>query len=183
MSGKSPSPSKLIEAIRKGYLRTVIDALDDGANIEEADIHGHPGLPLRTACFQGDLAIIDELIRRGANINATGADGPGMPIRLAVRAKNSKVIALLLKHGAMIPENFRIPPALLEEPEMVELPPLDIPLDFNAQTADLVETEINSYDIIEDIDIHSSRGTDTNILTMDLMNLQEAPEPKKPGRR
>ncbi|RIX43533.1 MAG: ankyrin repeat domain-containing protein [Rhodocyclales bacterium GT-UBC] len=183
MSGKHPSPSKLISAIRKGYLRTVIDALDEGADIEEADIHGHPGLPLRTACFEGDLAIINELIQRGANINAPGADGPGMPLRLAVRAKNSKVIALLLKEGAIIPEHFRIPPALLEEPAMVELPPLDIPLDFDRKPNDLTETEINNYDIIENIDIQSSRGTDTNILTRDLMNLQDAPDSKKTSRR
>ena len=115
MSGKNPSPSKLVAAIRKGYLRTVIDALDEGANIEEADMHGHPGLPLRTACFEGDLAIINELIERGADINAPGADGPGMPLRLAVRSKNSKVIALLLKQGAIVPENFRIPLELIEQ--------------------------------------------------------------------
>lgn len=183
MSGKNPSPSKLVAAIRKGYLRTVIDALDEGANIEEADMHGHPGLPLRTACFEGDLAIINELIERGADINAPGADGPGMPLRLAVRSKNSKVIALLLKQGAIVPENFRIPLELIEQPEMVELPPLDIPLAFTPKTADLTETEINNYDIIEDIEIQGSRGTDTNILTMDLMNLQETPDSKKTSRR
>lgn len=183
MSGKTYTPSKLITAIRKGYLRTLIEALDEGADIEEADMHGQPGLPLRTACFEGDLAIINELIQRGADINAPGADGPCMPLRLAVRSKNSKVVGLLLKQGATIPENFRIPPELLDEPVMLELPPLDIPLPFTSEAPNLTETEINSYDIVEDIDIQASRGTDTNILTMDLMHLQEATDIGKPGRR
>jgi len=100
-----------------------------------------------------------------------------------VRSKNSKVVGLLLKQGATIPENFRIPAELLDEPEMVELPPLDIPLPFTSEASNLTETEINSYDIVEDIDIQASRGTDTNILTMDLMHLQEATDIGKPGRR
>ena len=59
-------------------------ALDHGGDIEEADIHGDPGLPLRIACFKGHIDIVRELIRRGADIHAPNAQGKGGPIRMAL---------------------------------------------------------------------------------------------------
>ncbi len=64
------SPSELRSAIEQGDRAAVIRALDNGADIEEADMHGEPGLPLRMACFDGHLGIVTELIRRGANVAA-----------------------------------------------------------------------------------------------------------------
>ena len=69
--------SKLMVAIRAGNLDAAIKALADGNPVNEADVHGHPGLPLRTACFEGDLAIIDELIRCGADVNDVDRGPPG----------------------------------------------------------------------------------------------------------
>ena len=76
MTNKGSTASKLIAAIRAGRLNGVINALDDGADIEEPDMHGSRGLPLRTACFEGNLAIVRELLTYGANPNAAASHGP-----------------------------------------------------------------------------------------------------------
>jgi len=173
MSGKNLSPSPLIAAIRSGNLPAVSKALDDGANIEETDMHGQPGLPLRTACFSGDLEIVGELIRRGANINAPGSDGPGMPLRLAQRAHHPEVIALLIKHGAQIPPDVPVDPQLLFNTAHLELLPLDAPAP-ELPAASTTEAATEHFDIIEDIDIPASYGTDTNLLTMELLRFNES---------
>ena len=49
MAVKPFTPSKLITAIRSGLLDQVIAAIAAGADIEEPDMHGFVGLPLRTA--------------------------------------------------------------------------------------------------------------------------------------
>jgi hypothetical protein len=100
MAVKPFTPSKLITAIRSGLLDEVIAAIAAGADIEEPDMHGFVGLPLRTACFAGEIAIVRELLNRGADINAVASDGPGAPLRLAQRGKHQEIIALLLAHGA-----------------------------------------------------------------------------------
>lgn len=175
MSGKNLSPSQLIAAIRSGNLPAVSNALDDGANIEETDMHGQPGLPLRTACFSGNLEIVGELICRGANVNAPGSDGPGMPLRLARRAGHPEVIALLIKHGAEVPPDVPVDPQLLFNTAHLELLPLDAPAP-ELPVASTVEAEADTahFNIIEDIDIPASYGTDTNLLTMELLRFNES---------
>lgn len=84
-------------------------ALEHGANIEEADIHGDSGLPLRIACFNGHVDIIRELIRRGANIHAPNAQGAGGPIRMAHRGGHHKIVELLVAHGAELPSDLPAP--------------------------------------------------------------------------
>ena len=84
-------------------------ALDHGANIEEADIHGDSGLPLRIACFKGHIDIIRELIRRGADIHAPNAQGAGGPIRMAHRGGHHKIVEFLLAHGAELPTDLAPP--------------------------------------------------------------------------
>lgn len=175
MSGKNPFPSPLIAAIRSGSLLAVSNALDDGANIEESDMHGQPGLPLRTACFSGNLEIVGELIRRGANVNATGSDGPGMPLRLAQRAGHPAVIALLIKHGAEIPADVPVDPQLLFNTAHLELLPLDAPVP-ELPVSSAAEAETAHFNIVEDIDIPASYGTDTNLLTMELLRFNESSE-------
>ena len=96
-------PSKLITAIRSARLSDVIDALRDGADIEEADMHGYRGLPLRTACFEGNPAVVRELLAHGANPNSATSDGSGAPLRLALRRGHQDIVALLLQHGATPP--------------------------------------------------------------------------------
>lgn len=96
--------SALRRAIELGDLRAVQAAIENGANIEEADIHGDPGLPLRIACFQGHSEIVRELLRHGANIHAPNAHGADGPIRIATRAQHQQIVKLLLEHGAELPD-------------------------------------------------------------------------------
>jgi ankyrin repeat protein len=103
--------SALRRAIEKGNLLAVRAALDHGALIEEADIHGDTGLPMRIACFKGHGDIVLELIERGANIHAPNAQGAGGPIRMAARGQHTHIVELLLSHGAEVPEDVQLPSA------------------------------------------------------------------------
>lgn len=103
--------SALRRAIEKGNLQAVIAALDHGATIEESDMHGDPGLPMRIACFKGHADIVLELIKRGADIHAPNAQGSGGPIRMAARGEHTHIIQLLLTHGAELPEDIQMPAA------------------------------------------------------------------------
>ncbi|PKO36313.1 MAG: hypothetical protein CVU33_19105 [Betaproteobacteria bacterium HGW-Betaproteobacteria-6] len=107
--------SALRRAIEKGNLQAVIAALDHGALIEEADMHGDPGLPMRIACFQGHADIVRELIKRGADIHAPNAQGAGGPIRTAARGKHTHIVELLMEHGAEVPEDVQLPGAKADE--------------------------------------------------------------------
>jgi hypothetical protein len=188
VSAKTFAPSKLISAIRAGRLSGVIAAIDDGCAIEEADIHGCSGLPLRTACFEGDIAIVRELLRGGADVNAMAADGPGAPIRLALRAGHSEIAALLVQHGAAIPSGIDLAAEVTNrvgtlEPvaEEVEVPVLpegpdtdsDVEIEFEATTP-------FPGHLIEEVDVNACYGTDTNLLTMDLLRHEAAGETPPP---
>lgn len=113
--------SRLIAAIRTGDRAEVLAALRGGADVEEADMHGFPGLPLRTACFTGNTAIVGDLIKHGADVNAAGSDGPSAPLRLARRRGHDDIFGLLLKHGAQVPPDVSAPQPALD----VALPPLE----------------------------------------------------------
>lgn len=103
--------SALRRAIEKGSLQSVKAALDHGAVIEEADMHGDPGLPMRIACFKGHSDIVLELIKRGADIHAPNAQGAGGPIRMAARGQHPHIIQLLMAHGAELPADVQLPRA------------------------------------------------------------------------
>lgn len=90
----------LRQAIEHGDLAAVRRALMQGADIEEADVHGKRGLPLRLACFLGRLQIVRELLERGANLSADNGEGPGAPLRMALRGGHTEVITLLRIYGA-----------------------------------------------------------------------------------
>lgn len=95
--------SALMNAVRTGNLDGVVLAIAHGADIEESDMHGHPGLPLRTACFSGHYDIVLTLLDHGANVNAPTAEGNGAPLRLARRARHQHIASLLLERGAELP--------------------------------------------------------------------------------
>lgn len=210
MSNQGLSISPLIQAIRQGNLHDVICALESGSDIEEADFHGQRGLPLRTACFSGKLDIIRELIRRGADVDAAGADGPGMPIRLALRTRNAEVARLLLASGASIPPGISIPEAYLTPPEPAPLPApapasepllLDVPpMEFTGVTSESTPADFipqhgkvpadgedanrprpENYDIDEELEITGSYGVDTNVLNMDALRFEEESGHSSPG--
>jgi len=183
MPPKTFQPSKLVAAIRSGRLSDVIRALEEGADLEEADIHGVRGLPLRTACFEGSMAIVRELLRCGADINAMAVDGPGAPLRLALRGGHGEIAALLLQNGAETPPGLNIDPAILnrvgslsqlpgEKPAQALPEPIpDTPLEFTRPSIDLT---------IEEVEVPSCYGSDTNLPTMDLLKIDEAPDGSEP---
>jgi len=107
--------SALRRAIEKGNLQAVRTALDQGAHIEEVDMHGAPGLPMRIACFNGHADIVLELILRGADIHAPNAQGAGGPIRMAARGQHTHIIQLLLSHGAEVPADVQLPTVNADE--------------------------------------------------------------------
>lgn len=202
MAKKAFQPSKLVTAIRAGRLSGVIVALEDGGDIEEADIHGMRGLPLRVACFEGEMAIVRELLRGGADINAMAADGPGAPLRLALRGGHGDIAALLLQNGAVIPPGLDIDPAVLNRvgslsplpgeatvPSLPEAEPEAEPDPRPEPTDNLIEfTRVQPSDqgeSVEEVELAACYGTDTNMLTMDLLRFNEdqkgsAPSPSKP---
>jgi len=186
MAKQGISPSPLLAAVRAGNLDQVVAALDNGAAIDEADIHGHPGLPLRTACFEGHAAIVAELIRRGADINASAADGPGMPLRLAVRGRQQAIVDLLLAHGAEAPTGLNLhcePPPSPQASRPSPPPPWSA-----EQPPSSIEPVKNLIPAIEEVQMTACFGVDTNVLAMDLLRMEEnsapppaAPSPSKPG--
>lgn len=177
MTNKGHRPSQLISAIRNAQLSGVVNALNEGADIEEADVHGHGGLPLRTACFEGNLAIVRELLMHGANPNAIASDGTGAPLRLALRRGHGDIVALLLHHGATPSADLAIPSGMQEiqtEPLAVEaitpsLPEMSIdnlieftPSNFKSSQAAMAPSESAE-----------NFGTETNALSTDLLFLDD----------
>lgn len=189
MTNKAITTSPLMDAIRAGSLTDVLRALDAGADVEEIDMHGRRGLPLRTACFQGNPEIVRELLIRGADPNVAADDGPGAPIRLARRRGHIEVLDLLFQHGA---RDFAAAP-------LMDAPPLDATTASAAETQpapkpaaahhdNVIEYEAVDFDFSDFkekdvgtestvIPIHADAttefGTETRLLSMDLIFLDE----------
>lgn len=204
MTVKSFTTNKLIDAIRAGSLSGVLTALDDGDDIEMPDMHGYSGLPLRTACFEGNLAIVRELLNRGANPNAIASDGPGAPLRLALRKGHQDITDLLLQKGATPPDGMVLPAVILDAPS-VPLPD-EITKSIETRPDNVIEfthsiapppsgeaiypplpdskpgnlIEFSSSDLplsADEAEEPSHFGTDTSLLSMDLLFLEEDDNP------
>lgn len=184
MTIKALAPSPLIVAVRSGSQHAVAAALQDGADVNEPDIHGFPGLPLRTACFEGNLAIVRELLLRGANPNAEASDGAGAALRLALRRKHDDVVTLLLQHGAIVPEGGAAvsseAPTTPSAPQTVELaaPELAAPeLPETLAHDNLIEFTPSGLDFRKGPlclpDEDDSFGTKTDAMSTDLLFLDE----------
>lgn len=180
MSSKfSPAASStLISAIRTGNLHALRTALDAGENIEEADMHGYPGLPLRTACFSGNLFIVQTLLEAGADINAPTADGRGAPLRLSLRRGHQDISALLLSRGAEIPADLSIPPGLIERAQAMadgSRPIIDMPaLEFERSAA--VETTL----ALPSTPLPDAPGMTETQLGSNIIDFEFAPLPDTP---
>lgn len=182
-SNRLGKPSALMEAIRANSLHRVVSALEERGDVEEADIHGYRGLPLRTACFMGNVPIVRELIARGANLDAPTADGSGAPLRLAMRAGHAEIVALLLAHNAQIPFDLDIPASIFERAkelssgrkEILDMPMLefDQPTSPSERDADgrhdnmLAFVSVQPGDAVEPVDLKSMYGVDTSVISLD----------------
>lgn len=173
MTAKGFVPSKLIAAIRAAHPGNVLAALAAGGDVDEADMHGFAGLPLRTACYMGDLAIVRELLLHGANPDAVASDGPGAALRLALRCGHRDIARLLLQHGANIPEGLDVDPELIPTHHALQsepsLPPPSKPAD------NLIEFTPSGFNYrapndSETLDIF---GTETKALSADLLFLED----------
>jgi len=181
MSNREIKTSKLVAAIRAADRDAVNAALAEGADIEEPDMHGFHGLPLRTACFTGNLAIIRDLIKKGANINAAGSDGPSAPLRLAHRRGYHDVFGLLLQHGAEIPADIRAPLAsedisvpALDFSESQSLPPPPAPA-LDPHAGNLIEftPSFSQFQSENTPESEPEFGDKTRLLSMDLLFMDE----------
>lgn len=167
--------SPLMQAVRAGALLGVVHALDAGADVNEPDVHGHPGLPLRTACFSGNVAVASALIARGAKLDVGADDGPYAALRLALRAKQYAIVALLLEHGATVPPNVEIDRSLLPlNDNLIEFTPSDMMTASQIQRGFLFESVPGGpIEETEPSSLTASTGTETNFLTMDLLHFME----------
>jgi len=176
MPQKVFQPSQLVAAIRTGRLSDVIRAIEDGADLEEADIQGIRGLPLRTACFEGSTAIVRELLRCGADINALAVDGPGAPLRLALRGGHGDIAALLLQNGAEIPPGLVIDPAILDRAATLSPLPDEAPVPTLPAPDNSHEFTKSSIDFaVEKVEPPAGLGTETELPTLDLLPTDDAP--------
>ncbi|MDD2884712.1 MAG: ankyrin repeat domain-containing protein [Dechloromonas sp.] len=174
---RTPRSSPLIAAIREHDESQVRQCLAAGADIEEADVHGFKGLPLRTACFAGEQAIVKALLEHGANLNAQASDGPAAPLRAAIRAGHTGIIRLLIERGIDVPLGLSLPLGIDLPPDQM-LPPDDafVPTVNVRNTSEKSsQSDDNALDFapnfapatIEEVDILACRGVDTNILTIE----------------
>lgn len=173
MTSKVTTTSPLIDAIRAGRIDGVIAALSDGANIEEPDVHGKPGLPLRAACYEGNLVIVRELLQQGAEPNTSTGDGPGAPLRVALRRGHKEVVDLLLQHGAHMPDGFSNDPGIVENSVPDESATRGSRAHPGEHDGNLIEFSPSSITMVQSADDNGEFGTETKALSADLLFLDE----------
>lgn len=200
---------ELIAAIRAGNLAAVQAALAAGADCDGADDHGVPGLPLRIACFNGQLDIVRELASKGASVTPDHANPlADNLVSLAVRGGQKDTVRLLIELGAEVPAGLQTGLSLLEllaaqgvanrsgrdkkaappanrpaPPRIVESAPAAPAAD--AERANLPDWMAQAAGEIEQIDLQGCVGVDTNALNDDVMRLANASgqgEPAEEGK-
>jgi ankyrin repeat protein len=93
---QSATEQKLYEAVRGGHratLKSILDANPELINISSA---GNRATPLHYATVAGRAWVTAELLRRGADINATNSFG-NTPVHNAINNGNKDTMAELLK--------------------------------------------------------------------------------------
>ena len=91
--------SSIHEAAREGDLETVLQQLNAGKDVNQANDSGDT--PLTYAAFMGHLEIVDLLIEKNADVNAKGLAG-WTPLHLAAQRGHQKIVELLIEKGAEI---------------------------------------------------------------------------------
>ncbi len=93
---QAPSAQKLYDAVTRGQrasLKSILDANPELININTA---GYQATPLHLAAVNGRAWVTAELIRRGADINATNTFG-NTPVHNAINSGNADTMSELLK--------------------------------------------------------------------------------------
>ncbi|KAK1435995.1 hypothetical protein QVD17_01769 [Tagetes erecta] len=95
---------------RKGDLKEVKRLLDEGmdANVAAFGPKSHGLTPLHLAAKGDHIKVMDELLERGANIDARtkGACGGWTPLHTAAKERNRRAIRFLIENGAFLPDNI-----------------------------------------------------------------------------
>ena len=92
----------LLNAVKKGDIEAVKQAITDGADLNGEGEYGQTsikGAPLHLAVSQDRQEIIELLIAKGADINVKSAFYNLTPLDWAVKLKKTETIKLLQKHG------------------------------------------------------------------------------------
>ncbi|KAK6947292.1 Ankyrin repeat [Dillenia turbinata] len=94
---------------RKGDLREVKRLLDEGmdVNVTAWGRKAQGVTPLHLAAEGGHVKVMDELLERGANIDARTKGACGWtPLHTAAKERNRKAVKFLVKSGAFLPDDI-----------------------------------------------------------------------------
>lgn len=74
--------------------------IEDGADVNWQDPYHNGFTPLHHAAVQGNVTVIEELIRLGAIVNARSTLNVATPLHMAAGEDKAKAVCALLEHGA-----------------------------------------------------------------------------------
>jgi len=89
----------LQEAIKEGHNNIARRLIENGADVNAKDCNKH-GTALRIAAYNENKDIVQLLLKKGANVNASTQSGTALAA--ASRKGNLDLVRLMLKHGAQI---------------------------------------------------------------------------------
>ena len=93
---QSSTEQKLYEAVKGGHRGTLKSILDANPELININTAGNRATPLHYATVNGRGWVTAELLRRGANINATNAFG-NTPVHNVINSGNTDTMSELLK--------------------------------------------------------------------------------------
>lgn len=100
----------LSHAIRQVEPQELFQLFDDGMNINQESLEGPTALQLYSA--RGEKAIVEELLRRGANVNHIFMYQDRLPktaLDAAIESKKADIIEVLKEHGAKMGKDLDLP--------------------------------------------------------------------------
>ncbi len=116
-----PVGADFMRAVEAGEVAKVHCALEKKVDANTHDLRGYPALYF--AAFRGQLAIAEDLLKHGANVNGQGDDGYA-PLHGAAMGGQVALVTLLLAHGAEVNIASRsgyTPLAEAHDPEVIKV--------------------------------------------------------------
>ncbi len=102
----APTPGESIHAaVRSGNRQEVRQLLAHGVDVDTRDRLG--GTPLLDAAWTGDLAMVELLLAKGADVNATHAEAGSTALEYAVLTSRPEIVKALLVAHADIRHRYR----------------------------------------------------------------------------